>query len=310
MKGRDLITSQHIENKIYTLREVQVMFDSDLAELYQVEVKVLNQAVKRNINRFPEHFRFQLTDDEFNNLRSQSVTLERKNNSLRSQIVTLESQRGKHRKYLPYAFTEQGVAMLSAVLRSDVAVQVSIEIMQAFVNMRKFLLQNASVFQRLGQLELKQMQTDEKIERVFKALEAGQLQPDKGIFFDGQIFDAYSFVADLIKKAESHIIVIDNYVDESVLTLLGKRKEKVTVTVYTREINKTLQLDLQRHNSQYPPIAVKTFAQSHDRFLLIDKKELYHIGASLKDLGKKWFAFSRMDSLTGQVLKQLKELAI
>lgn len=286
------------------------MFDSDLAELYQVEVKVLNQAVKRNINRFPEHFRFQLTDDEFNNLRSQSVTLERKNNSLRSQIVTLESQRGKHRKYLPYAFTEQGVAMLSAVLRSDVAVQVSIEIMQAFVNMRKFLLQNASVFQRLGQLELKQMQTDEKIERVFKALEAGQLQPDKGIFFDGQIFDAYSFVADLIKKAESHIIVIDNYVDESVLTLLGKRKEKVTVTVYTREINKTLQLDLQRHNSQYPPIAVKTFAQSHDRFLLIDKKELYHIGASLKDLGKKWFAFSRMDSLTGQVLKQLKELAI
>jgi phage regulator Rha-like protein len=309
MKGRDLITSQHIENKIYTLREAQVMFDSDLAELYQVGVKVLNQAVKRNINRFPEHFRFQLTDDEFNNLRSQSVTLERKNNSLRSQIVTLESQRGKHRKYLPYAFTEQGVAMLSAVLRSDVAVQVSIEIMQAFVNMRKFLLQNASVFQRLGQLELKQMQTDEKIERVFKALEAGQLQPDKGIFFDGQIFDAYSFVADLIKKAESHIIVIDNYVDESVLTLLGKRKEKVTVTVYTREINKTLQLDLQRHNAQYPPIAVKTFAQSHDRFLLIDKKELYHIGASLKDLGKKWFAFSRMDSLTGQVLKQLKEFA-
>lgn len=182
--------------------------------------------------------------------------------------------------------------------------------MQAFVNMRKFLLQNASVFQRLGQLELKQLQTDEKIERVFKALEAGQLQPDKGIFFDGQIFDAYSFVADLTKKAENHIIVIDNYVDESVLTLLGKRKEKVTVTVYTREINKTLQLDLQRHNSQYPPIAVKTFAQSHDRFLLIDKKELYHIGASLKDLGKKWFAFSRMDSLTGQVLKQLKELAI
>jgi len=310
MKGMDLITSQHIENRIYTLREVQVMFDSDLAELYQVEVKVLNQAVKRNINRFPEHFRFQLTDEEFNNLRSQSVTLEKKNNFLRSQIVTLESQRGKHRKYLPFAFTEQGVAMLSAVLRSDVAVQVSIQIMQAFVNMRKFLLQNASVFQRLGQLELKQLQTDEKIERVFKALEAGQLQPDKGIFFDGQIFDAYSFVADLIKKAESHIIVVDNYVDESVLTLLGKRKEKVTVTVYTREINKTLQLDVQRHNSQYPPIAVKTFAQSHDRFLLIDKKELYHIGASLKDLGKKWFAFSRMDSLTGQVLKQLKELAI
>jgi phage regulator Rha-like protein len=310
MKGVDLIASQHIENKIYTLREVQVMFDSDLAKLYQVEVKALNQAVKRNIDRFPEHFRFQLTDDEFNNLRSQSVTLERKNNSLRSQSVTLESQRGKHRKYLPYAFTEQGVAMLSAVLRSDVAVQVSIQIMQAFVTMRKFLLQNASVFQRLGQLELKQLQTDEKIERVFKALEAGQLQPDKGIFFDGQIFDAYSFVAYFIKKAESDIIVIDNYVDESVLTLLGKRKEKVTATIYTREINKTLQLDLQKHHAQYPPIAIKTFAQSHDRFLLIDKKELYHIGASLKDLGKKWFAFSRMDSLAGQVLKQLKELAI
>lgn len=296
--------NEEIENRIQTIRGIQVMLDSDLAELYQVEVKVLNQAVGRNLNRFPENFRFQLEENDFQILKSSSKNLV---HSLRSQIVTLKNGRGKHRKYLPYAFTEQGVAMLSAVLRSEIAVQVSIQIMQAFVSMRKFLLQNASVFQRLDHLELNQFQTDEKIERIFKALEVSQPAFDMGIFFDGQVFDAYTFVADLIKKAQKEIILIDNYVDESVLTLLTKRAIEVQATIYTKSISKSFQLDLEKHHAQYPEIQVKTFTQSHDRFLLIDGKELYHIGASLKDLGKKWFAFSRMDSMAEVVLSQLNQ---
>lgn len=230
--------NEEIENRIHTIRGIQVMLDSDLAELYQVEVKDLNQAVKRNLDRFPGDFRFQLTLDEVNNLRSQNAALN-DNLSSRSQNVILKRDkhiRGKNIKYLPYAFTEQGVTMLSAVLRSDVAVQVSLQIMKAFVSMRKFLLQNASVFQRLDSLELKQQQTDGKIERIFKALEAGQPAPDKGIFVDGQIFDAYVFVADLIKKAQNEIILIDNYVDKSILTLLTKRAKEVQATIYTKSI--------------------------------------------------------------------------
>lgn len=296
----EFTNAQHIENIIFTLRGEQVMLDFHLANLYGVETKRLNEQVKRNPLRFPKTFMFQITTEEWESLRSQFATTEQ-NLLLQSQFATSK------RRTLPYVFTEQGVAMLSAVLNSDLAIEASIKIMQAFINMRKFLLQNATVFQRLNQLELKQLQTDEKIERVFKALEAGQPQPNKGIYFDGQIFDAYSFISELIKKAEKEIILIDNYVDESVLTLLSKRGKQVNAIIYTKEISKTVKLDLQKHNAQYPPILVKSFALSHDRFLIIDKTELYHIGASLKDLGKKWFAFSRMDSLTKQVLFQLKE---
>lgn len=304
----EVINQAHIENRIFMIREKQVMLDSDLAELYQVETKVLNQAVKRNLARFPELFRFQLTQVEVENLRSQFVTSKKTTKHSRSQFVTLNPKRGQNIKYLPYAFTEQGVAMLSAVLRSEVAVQVSIQIMQAFVSMRKFLLQNASVFQRLDQVELRLLQNDEKFDRVFKALEAGRPEPDKGIFFDGQVYDAYVFVSDLIKKAKKELILIDNYLDESVLTLLTKRRNGVQATLYTKSISKSLQLDLEKHNVQYPPITLKTFSQSHDRFLLIDQSELYHLGASLKDLGKKWFAFSRMDSHARFVLTQLNEV--
>lgn len=292
-----------IENKIYTVRDIHVMLDSDLADLYQVSTGRLNEQVKRNKVRFPPDFMFQLTDAEWNKLVLQNTTPE--TNRLRSQNATLEDMRGKHRKYLPFVFTEQGVAGLSGVLKSEIAAAVHVTIMRAFVTMRRFLSQNASVFHRLDNLERNQLQTDEKIEQVFKALEAGQPKPDKGIFFDGQIFDAYALVANLIRKAKTDIILIDNYVDESVLTLLSKRKNGVTANIYTRSIGKTFQLDLDKHNAQYPPVHVKTFAQSHDRFLLIDKKELYHFGASLKDLGKKWFAFSQMDSLTEIVLNQL-----
>lgn len=294
---------QEIETRIFTVRGMQVMLDSDLAEMYEVETKVLNQAVKRNLERFPNDFRFQLEEFEYQVLRIKKENL---THSLRSQIVTLKSGRGKHRKYLPFVFIEQGIAMLSALINSNTVVQVSIQIMQAFINMRKFLMQNASVFQRLDLLEMKQFHSEEKIEQIFKALEAGQPKLEKGIFFDGQIFDSYAFISSLIKNAKSEIILIDNYVDESVLTLLTKRSNKVKASIFSRNISKAFQLDVEKHNSQYPEIQILQFSQSHDRFLLIDRKDLYHLGASLKDLGKKWFAFSRMDSFAEVIIMQLQ----
>jgi phage regulator Rha-like protein len=299
-----IVHREEIENRIFTIRGVLVMLDSHLSEIYNVENKRLNEQVKRNINRFPGSFMFQLTDIEWDSLRSQIATL-RSVENIRSQFATLDENRGKHRKYLPYVFTEQGVAMLSAVLRSETAVKVSIQIMDAFVQMRKLALNNAGLFQRLDKIEVKQTEADRKFEQIFKALESRNQQPEKGIFFEGQVFDAWVFVAGLIKTAKSDIILVDSYVDETILTLLAKRPENVTATIYTGQISKQLQLDLAKHNVQYPAIAIKTLATCHDRFLLLDRRELYHIGASLKDLGKKWFAFSRMDTLTGEVLKKL-----
>ena len=296
------IDNKHVENKIYVIRNEHVMLDSDLAILYETETKFINRAVKRNLTRFPEGFIFQLSENEWMGLNQENTNL--KNENLKYQTGTSSFHGG--RRTLPYVFTEQGVAMLSAVLKSEVAVNVSIQIMKAFVNMRRFLSQNASIFQRLDQLELKQLRTHEQLNQIFKALEAGKPQPDKGIFFEGQIFDAYSFVVDLIKKANTEIILIDNYVDESILTLLSKRNKNVAATIFTKAINNKLRLDIEKHNAQYPAITIKCFAQSHDRFLIIDGQILYHIGASLKDLGKKWFAFSRMDSLVTQVLSNLK----
>lgn len=284
------INQREIENRIFTIRGIQVMIDRDLAEVYSVDTKVLNQAVKRNIERFPEIFRFQLSENEKNEL----VTNCDRFSSL------------KHSSSLPFAFTEQGVSMLSAVLRSETAIRVSIQIMNAFVEMRKFVLNNAGLFQRLDKMEVKQIEADQKFEQIFKALESREQQPEKGIFFEGQVFDAYTFVSGIIKKASKSVILIDNYVDETVLTILAKRDNAVSATIYTKQISKQLELDLKKHNGQYPEIAIKTLTDSHDRFLIIDQQELYHIGASLKDLGKKWFAFSKMDSLTGDVLNKLK----
>jgi len=209
------------------------------------------------------------------------------------------------RRYLPYVFTEQGIAMLSAVLRSAIAIKVSIEIMNAFVVMRRTLIGNASLFQRMDKMELKQLETDQKFEEIFKALEGNKPHSEKGIFYNGQIFDAYAFVSDIIRSAKNSIILIDNYVDDTVLTLLSKRNNNVKTIIYTRSISNQLRLDLQRYNSQYPVIEVKIFSDSHDRFLIIDDRELYHIGASLKDLGKKWFAFSKMDAQLGRMLQIL-----
>lgn len=290
MEDRPLITHNGIKSLIYTVRGQQVMLDSDLATLYQVETKNLNKAVKRNMERFPDTFCFQLTDKE--------------SESLRFRIGTSNAGRGG-RRYLPYVFTEQGVAMLSAVLHSGMAIQISIEIMNAFVEMRKVLISNAALFSRMDKMELKQIEADGKFEEIFKALEGGKLYSEKGIFYDGQVFDAYAFVSDMIRTAQKSIILIDNYVDDTVLTLLGKRKANVPATIYTKTITNQLYLDLQRYNSQYPAIDVQIFTHAHDRFLIIDGTKLYHIGASLKDLGKKWFAFSKMDTEVGRMLSFL-----
>lgn len=294
-----IIPQTEIENRIFTIRGVQIMLDSHLAEMYCVETRVLNQAVKRNIERFPSTFRLQLTEAEFNQCsRSQFVTLniDGKNK---------KPKRGQNIKYLHYAFTEQGVAMLSAVLRSETAVKVSIQIMNAFVEMRKQIIGNAGLFQRLDKLESHKIDADQKFEQIFKALESKDLPPDKGIFFDGQVYDAYTLAADIIKAAKTSIILIDNYIDETVLTLLSKRNANVTATIYTQKISQQLTLDLEKHKQQYPEIIVKIIAKSHDRFIIIDNQQLYHLGASLKDLGKKWFAFSKMDNLTEQILEKL-----
>lgn len=287
----DVLSEQiDIQSMIKTIRGQQVMLDRDLATLYGVENRVLNQAVKRNVERFPEDFMFQLNKAEEDDLKSQNVT----------------SSWGGRRK-LPYAFTEQGIAMLSSVLRSPMAVDVNIRIMRAFVAMRRFIISNAQLFQRLEtieyhQLEMKQHQeqADKRIDEVFKRLDAKVL-PTQGIFYDGQVFDAYHFVCDLIRKAKHNIVLIDNYVDDTVLTLLDKRETGVMATIYTQRISNQLQLDINRHNAQYPPIEIKQFSRAHDRFLLIDD-EVFHIGASIKDLGKKWFGFTLMRDMTASEL--------
>ena len=281
----------NIEKRIFRIRGKQVMIDSHLAELFKVEVKALNQGVKRNMDRFPESFRFQITKIEFENLRS--------------QIVTSSFEHGG-RRYLPFVYTEQGVAMLSAILRSDIAIKTSVKIMEAFVEMRKVLNQNNLIDFRIDKLERKQLENDEKFDKLFKALENKELKPDIGIFFDGQIFDAYSFISDIIRKADKTIILIDNYIDDSVLTLLSKRKDGVKIILYTKTISNQLKLDSAKFNSQFDNLEVKLLNEAHDRFLIIDEQELYHIGASLKDLGKKWFAFSKMHSECWKVLSKLK----
>ena len=274
------ITQTFVENQILTIRGLQVMLDRDLAQLYQVETRVLNQAVRRNIDRFPKEFRFQLTSSEFENWKSQIV-------------ISKEDKQGLRKS--PFAFTEQGVAMLSAILRSETAVKISIQIMHAFVKMRKLISDHQGIFQRLTGLEYKQIETEKKFEIIFNALQQKNTKPTQGIFFNGQIFDAYKFIADLIRKADVSITLIDNYIDDTVLTLFRKRKKNVTVIIFTKSISKQFSLDLAKFNAQYEPIIIEEFRDAHDRFLIIDDKELYHIGASLKDLGKKWFAFSKMD---------------
>ncbi|MCK9337811.1 MAG: ORF6N domain-containing protein [Arcobacteraceae bacterium] len=283
------IINDTISSKIYTIRGLQVMLDRDLAELYGVKPIRLREQVKRNAERFPIDFMFQLSENEVNIMVSQNA------------IPSKQHLGGS----LPLVFTEQGVATLSSVLTGKVAVDIHINIMRAFVNMRKFISNNALVFQRLDLLEQKQFQTDTKIEQVLNALEDKTIKPKQGIFYDGQIYDAYAFVNDLLKSAKNEIVLIDNYIDDTVFTLLSKYPN-LNIKIYTQTITKQLSLDYQKYKAQYSNIELKEFKKSHDRFLILDNKEIYHIGASLKDLGKKWFAFSKFEIGSLEILQKLK----
>lgn len=281
------------------------MLDSDVAMLYYYETKKINQAVKRNIERFPKKFCFQLTEEEFSSLRSQIVTLNKttvqedfEDSSLRSQIVTLNENtgRGKHRKYLPYVFTEQGIEMLSGLLKNDIAIQVSINIMDAFVEKRKFLMVNGQLFERLTNVEYKLLEHDKKFDKVFDQLQNEENIKQK-IFFEGQIYDAYSLIIDIIKKANKKILIIDNYIDDSVLKMLTKKNKNVEVVILTSNKSNIQKIDIQKFNKEYPILKVAETNKFHDRFIAIDNKEMYHLGASIKDLGKKCFGINKIEDL-------------
>lgn len=272
-----------IRNSIYVIRNQQVMIDSDLAILYQVETGALNRAVKRNINRFPEDFRFQLTAEEYENLKCQIG------------ISSLDENGYGGRRTLPYVFTEQGISMLASVLHSEMAVNVSIGIMRAFVEMRRFIANNTLLFERISNVELKQLeyqkQTDEKLEQIFEYISEHEEASQK-VFFDGQIYDAFSLIVSLIQKAEKEITLIDGYVDVGTLNLLSKKKENVYVTIYTQKQTRLTATDVENFNAQYPTLKVKYTKVFHDRFLILDRETAYHIGASLKDAGKKCFGIN------------------
>ena len=278
-----------IEPLIRIIRNQQVILDSELALLYGVETKRLNEQVKRNIDRFPEDFMFQLSKEEAEESRSQIATL---------------NKRGHNIKHLPYAFTENGIAMLSSVLRSPVAIQTNIRIMRAFTAMRRVMANTMQVMQRLTNIEYRQLEADKRLDEVFRILGERNETAVQGLFYNGEVYDAYTFVSDLIRQARERIILFDNYVDDTVLTLLDKRADEVKAKIYTKHVSRNLQLDILRHNAQYPPIEVETFAEAHDRFLCIDDA-VYHFGASIKDLGKKWFGFNRMEQTTDMLLAKM-----
>jgi len=292
-----ILSNENIRSLIYLIRNKQVMLDNDLAELYQVETRVLNQAVKRNIKRFPEEFCFQLTDVENKNLKSQNV------------ISSFADTHGGRRTNT-YAFTEQGIAMLSAVLRSDIAITVSINIMKTFVEMRHFISNNALLFEKISNVELKQLEyqkkTDRKLDVIFDHIVANE-ESNQKIFFNGQIYDAFSFIVELIEKANYDIKLIDNYVDIDTLNILRRKLPGVTVTIYTYSSTKLSNIDVSTFNSQYPTLTIKHTQNFHDRFLIIDDTIVYHIGASLKDAGKKCFAINLMedDNLAQNIVNKL-----
>ena len=257
--------TENIKNLIYTIRGKQVMIDSDVAILYQYTTKNINKAMKRNIERFPEDFCFQLTELEIENLRFQNGT------------SSLEKENYGGRRYLPYVYTEQGISMLAGILKNEIAVQVSINIMRAFVEMRKFIATNGQVFQRLTNVEYKLLEHDKKFDQVFNELQKDKEKEFKQkIFFDGQIYDAYSLIIDIIKKAKNKILIIDNYIDDSILKMLQKKNKDVKVIILTSQNSDLTKLDIQKFNKQYPTLKLAVTNKFHDRFIVIDNKELYH----------------------------------
>ena len=280
-KNLVIVDNREIQNMIYTIKGKLVMVDSDLATLYQVTTKRLNEQVRRNKNRFPSEFMFRLTAEEYEYLRSHFAT-------------SSEDNAHGGRRYMPYVFTEQGIAMLSAVLKSDIAVEVSVKIMNSFVEMRRFLISNQELFSRLDRIEIKQLETDRKFEEVFNYM-AANTEIKQIIFYDGQIYDAFSFIVGLIQKAKKEIILIDNYVDVNTLNILCKKNQGVDVVIVTAGKGNLSAKDITKFNAQYPKLSVKTTKDFHDRFLILDKTEVYHIGASIKDAGKKSFGITKIE---------------
>lgn len=291
----EIISEDTIKSLIYVVRGKQVMLDSDLAMMYQVETKRLNENVKRNIKRFPESYCFQLTKEEYENLRSQIAT----------------TKGSEKRRYLPYVFTEQGIAMLSAVLRSDIAIQVSIRIMDTFVEMRKFLANNSLVLNRLNEIEIRQLgyqkEADEKFEKIFNYISDHE-EDNQKIFFEGQIYDAFSLIVNLIQKAKKNIKLVDGYVDINTLNILSKKKNKVSVTVYTHPNTHLTNMDINNFNAQYYGVTLKYTTAFHDRFLILDDTVVYHIGASIKDAGKRCFGLTKIqdNDIKKELLSKLK----
>ena len=287
MANKNKILSNVIESRIFSIRNIQVMLDYHLAALYDVETKRINEQVKRNIRRFPTNFMFQLTKTEWDYLQSQFATTN--THLLQSQSATAK------RRSLPYAFSEQGVAMLSSVLNSDTAIEVSIKIINAFVEMRKIIFDNNLIHFRIDKIERKQLESEQKFDLVFKALEGKNEITDQGIYFEGQIFDSYTITSKIIRSAKKSIILVDNYIDETTLIHLTKKNTKVKVLLLTKNISNQILLDVKKANEQYPEFVLRKFDFSHDRFLIIGESKVYHLGASLKDLGKKWFAYTELN---------------
>ena len=281
-------SNEDIKNLIYTIRGKQVMLDSDVAMLYHYETKNVNKAVKRNIDRFPEEFCFQLTENEFETLRFQIGTSK--------QNLKINDELRGGRRYLPYVFTEQGIAMLAGVLKNDIAIKVSINIIKSFIEMRKFISLNGQVFERLTNVEYQLQEHNKKFDEVFNQLQLEEHAKQR-IFFDGQIYDAYSLIVDIIKKANSKILIIDNYIDDSVLKMLTKKKSHTEVVILTSDKSNIETLDIKKFNKEYPILKVSKTNKFHDRFIVIDNKEMYHLGASIKDLGKKCFAINKIEDM-------------
>ena len=284
---QDNISNEEIKHLIYTIRGKQVMLDSDVAMLYHYETKKINQTVKRNINRFPERFCFKLTEEELETMWSQIVT-------------TSKSEVNKYRskKYLPYVFTEQGIAMLSGLLKNEIAVQVSIKIMDAFVEMRKYINLNKYLFEKVITIESKMdkkfTEYDKKFDEVFDQLQHEENIKQK-VFFEGQIYDAYSLIIDIIKKAYKKILIIDNYTDDSILKMLTKKNKNVEVVILTSDKSNIEKIDIQKFNKEYPILKIAKTNKFHDRFIIIDNREMDHLAASIKDLGKKCFGINKIE---------------
>ena len=287
----ETFSQSDIEKMIVTIRGEQVLIDRDLAYIYKVEVKQMNRQVKRNIERFPDDFMFQLTKDEYDSLKCQNGT---------------SNKRGGDRRALPYAFTQQGVGMLSGLLRSQVAIDTNIKIMRAFVAMRRFMIQNAGIIMRIAHLERHQIETDEKIDLILDKMEENspKLLPEQ-IFQTGCVWDAWTFVSDLIRSAKKRIVLIDNFVDDRVLSLLIKRKKGVSATIHSR-FTKDFLTDLEKHNKQYDEVKfVQLPHKNHDRFLIIDN-DVYLLGASVKDMGVGLCAVTKLQTSPEIVLNLLE----